>query len=976
MLADTQTYPPTAEAENDKKVLTTADLIPIKVIERDTILTGEGNYVKVIRMPGNDIKLMSATEKAGLIRREAAMLATIEEGLAFYAYSAPKNIQPLVDELALKREAEKDNLKLREQFWVEQNHLEDLNEQSRLTQREYFCTIRARPGDIKQAKQAMAAAAATDDGDEPQRKITLKNLLKYGIKGAATAPVEDETAPGASKKRARQDDGVNADIAGSLSFKTEGLARQLSGKALKTAEIVDVLKNMFGSQAAEGDSDGAELSSLEQIGNVPYKETANYVKLGETYISCIYITELPRALKAAALFDILTLHGIELNIGVHVQPLPKATAEKKLKNKQKLLGAVAASSNSQDLNRDVRMFGIANLLQRIARDGSRLYAVNLTIAVRSVSYKKLMIDLQHLTQRLTEADFVTATATRFQFRAFLSTIPIGECFLTKDRFMLDRVQHPNLPSENVACLLPNRIPDYSRNGGIMIGMSELDGGLVTYNRWLPDASPHSAFIAGTGGGKSYALMKEPCSEMLKNPALGVYFIDPQDGIGLTRLVEGARVDMGLKGNAIINPVDRYILGGEAEEIGGRVTFLTPLVELMINAELTAGAKAALAQALKRLYNHFEGGESIINILALSFNNNALYAPIQSRLPDVLKELQRIYVYLKEKYRLPDTGLVKGKGGKNKTRPVCYLNTNENRYYYRGEGMTTEPFEPVKRNKANKLQGQPAGVWYPDPVWFNELREEFSELVQESGVFDGLDLIALQSAIRDAFVELRLGMPILSDLFVFLNAEGASNLVSNLSQFADPELFGKLFNGFTNVKLDNRFICFNILDLDDGLLRPIRIFQVIDFTWGQVRALRLPRMFICDEFGILVESNNEVANYIRNLYMRGRFFGLSMTIVVQNLASLVTNKAAKICLDNAGRVVLLRQPEASAARELQAHYGLTDTQAMLIQRAAPGESLQLIDKNWVHVKYSIPQDHLKGFDMRPEEQKEAVKISAS
>jgi hypothetical protein len=125
------------------------------------------------------------------------------------------------------------------------------------------------------------------------------------------------------------------------------------------------------------------------------------------------------------------------------------------------------------------------------------------------------------------------------------------------------------------------------------------------------------------------------------------------------------------------------------------------------------------------------------------------------------------------------------------------------------------------------------------------------------------------------------------------------------------------------------------------------------------------MFVVDEFGLLVQNFADVGTYVRDLFMRGRAFYLSMTAVVQNITSLLDYQAALQCVENADRVVLLRQ-QKTAIHRLKNHFELTDGQVYTLLGAEAGEALELIDGRWLHVKYAIAPQHLKAFDTRPQE----------
>jgi hypothetical protein len=206
------------------------------------------------------------------------------------------------------------------------------------------------------------------------------------------------------------------------------------------------------------------------------------------------------------------------------------------------------------------------------------------------------------------------------------------------------------------------------------------------------------------------------------------------------------------------------------------------------------------------------------------------------------------------------------------------------------------------------------------------------------------------------------MPVLSDLLPFLAAERLNVLVESLENFVSPSGYGAMFNGFTNVRLDKRLIVFNVLDLDRDDLRAIRMFQVIDYTWSLAKAVKRPRLFIADEFGLLCK-HQDVGNYISNLFRRGRAFFLSMTAIVQNITNLLDYEAGLVCLELSERVVLMRQTEIAIER-LRERFRLTGGHVNYLLRARNGECLQIIDGRRVRVKYDVPDLHLPFYDTRP------------
>ena len=624
-----------------------------------------------------------------------------------------------------------------------------------------------------------------------------------------------------------------------------------------------------------------------------------------------------------------------------------------------------------DVRRNDRIEGLHELRRVLARGDARLFNVGIRLAVRADSKERLFADLRRVAQRLAELGFKAATPLRNQRRAFFSSLPFGIDLLAKERFISDRLTHPNFSGENLACLLPNLIINATMVRGIPLGVEKASGGLFTFNRWAKEQiAPHSVVCAFTGGGKTNSQAKEIVQELLRDPTLETYMIDPQGQVSLrlAKMVGGTVVDLGPDGKACLNPLDRFSRAGREEKLAKKLEYLIPLLELMMRAELTATERSALGRAMKRLYRHFEEGESWLGVLAANFSFLPLYSNLKPYLQDwtdeggqrqegVMGRLARICAELREKHHIPSCGLVRGVqvNGKLK-RPICKLSGN--RWYYAGEGETDQPLEELPPNPLGPV---PAGAWYPEDEWFQNLQRDFERQVEEAGLFDALDDIAAQSACRDAFSELCLGMPILSDLLPTLVAEGLANLANNLDQYVDPELLGPLFNGYTNVNFEeSRFVAFNCLGLDEEVLKTTRIFQIISYLWGIARAIRKRRLLVADEFQLMMETFGSVGQFIKLLFMRGRAFGFAITAIVQNISAFLDNADGRVCLELASRIILMKQ-QRGAEHRLRSHFGLTEGQVEVLLNAMPGECLVLTNKSWIHIRYLIPPERLKAFE---------------
>jgi hypothetical protein len=985
----------------------TSETLGLKTLGKDGLVAHDNGHYSIVRkLESIDVRMMSAAEKSSLVSYGADFFNALTRRVSFYAAIEPKDMEPYLAGLAAKRKQEPDPV-MKQNFFIEEDHIRELTRTSNLTERVCYMALSATRSELKSI--SLAGKDGTEqNGSEAGNESGVVGIFKKRWREMMEADAENKSVR--SEEAIRIPDVIAETLKFTAGSYSDALSRiGMAGQSLEHNSLSNHLARRLNSPYATYPTSDSKikfrnrkLNGLDRAGGAEFTETSDWLcfrnpTTGESrYAASLYITSYPKVVPLGALYEILRIKDIPLQVALHITPWDSTTAQKKLKNREQILWAYKLNDQSQagDLVADYRRESIRKLREKLARGDGRIFKVGLRIAVLASNPARLRNDLRRVRQRLEEMGYGVATATRNQRRAFLSTLPTGRDYLSEGRFFADRSLHTNMLAENVMCFMPNIIPDSGQGGGIILGVNRADGSLVTFNRWKLVA-PHTVVIATTGGGKTVAMDVECVREMEQDQELQCFYVDPQGVVGsVCKLVNGEELDLGPRGNSIINPMDRYVLGGQAEELSERLLFLYPLFEMMMRASITAADRTAIKNALERLYSHFEHGESVQHLLSASFGSQRLYAPCRPYLQDwedkegnrhrgIISRLSEIYRVLSEKHKIPASGLVEGSPNKSssssleksqqrrpeKTRPVCHFSSREGRFFYRGEGETSTLLSPESFEPASKYASLPPAVWYPDPQWIETLSRDFLALTQQPDeygdeIFWMLDKTAKMPALRDAFVELKRGMPVLSDLMPLLAAEGLTTLVESLDTFVSDNGFGKLFNGYTNVRLDKRFISFNVRDLDQNYLRPIRLFQVVNYTWGMARAVKRPRMFIFDEFGLMVKNFSDVGHYVSDLFMRGRAFYLSMTAIVQNITNLIDYEAGLICMENAERVILLRQQDVATDRLVE-RLRITAGHVHYLLRARNGESLQKIEGRWIPVKYDVPQAHLNLFDTRPQ-----------
>lgn len=209
-------------------------------------------------------------------------------------------------------------------------------------------------------------------------------------------------------------------------------------------------------------------------------------------------------------------------------------------------------------------------------------------------------------------------------------------------------------------------------------------------------------------------------------------------------------------------------------------------------------------------------------------------------------------------------------------------------------------------------------------------------------------------------------PILADLTAIMPNEGLGRLAEELERFVAADVYGPLFNGQTNVILgDARCISFNLRDLDEAQLRPIRVFQALDYTWSWIRRSRWPpKVMVVDEIGLLLRFP-DIAQYVRDLYKRGRAFGLSVVAIDQNPANFIDDPFGRQMIENAAIIQLMKQNELGAEK-LKQHFRLTEGEVNSLLAAEPGDALLIVEGKRLHMRFTMSENQLQRLSTRPEE----------
>ena len=151
-------------------------------------------------------------------------------------------------------------------------------------------------------------------------------------------------------------------------------------------------------------------------------------------------------------------------------------------------------------------------------------------------------------------------------------------------------------------------------------------------------------------------------------------------------------------------------------------------------------------------------------------------------------------------------------------------------------------------------------------------------------------------------------PLMEDLMNVLNGmEGWEQVWLRLSKYA-TWTFGKLFNNYTNVDINNRITVFSIRDLEDALKTPA-MYNVLNFIRTKVRSMKRQRLLVCDEAWIMLQ-NDVSANFMFSMTKRARKYWLWITTISQDIEDFVRSPYGKPIVSNSSIQILLKQSTTS------------------------------------------------------------------
>ena len=159
------------------------------------------------------------------------------------------------------------------------------------------------------------------------------------------------------------------------------------------------------------------------------------------------------------------------------------------------------------------------------------------------------------------------------------------------------------------------------------------------------------------------------------------------------------------------------------------------------------------------------------------------------------------------------------------------------------------------------------------------------------------------------------------MHVLEGMDGGDKLALRLSKYVTGT-FGKVFNNYTNVDINNALTVFSIRDLEEVLKTPA-MFNTLNFIWTKVRSHKKKRLLAIDEAWIMLQHERS-AEFLFGLIKRARKYGLGITTISQDIEDFIRSKYGKPIISNSSLQILLKQ-STSSIKSLNALLGLSEAE---------------------------------------------------
>ena len=333
--------------------------------------------------------------------------------------------------------------------------------------------------------------------------------------------------------------------------------------------------------------------SLKDIIAPSYVEVDfNHIKIDDKFYRTIFVVGYPRYVSANWLNSLIT-YDHPLNISMFIYPSESKAILGELKRK---IGEMQATVESDmkagkvvDPTVQVSLDDALALQAELAKGAERFFQFGLYITIPASTIEELNSVTKEIDSTLSSLLIISKQATLEQEEGFRSTLP-----MFRDELQVWR----NMDSTSLAMTFPFSTASLTKNEGIMYGLNQHDGSLITFDRFTLE-NANAVILGKSGGGKSFMVKLEALRSLMMGT--DVIILDPENEYRtLCKNLGGEFVDFSASSEYKLNPFDLNIDNPDPDELSNKILDLHSLMSVIMG-ELTPSQDALLDRALVLTY---------------------------------------------------------------------------------------------------------------------------------------------------------------------------------------------------------------------------------------------------------------------------------------------------------------------------------------------------------------------------------------
>lgn len=319
----------------------------------------------------------------------------------------------------------------------------------------------------------------------------------------------------------------------------------------------------------------------------------NYLKIGNTFLSTLFVAGYPRFVNANWLSPLINFNH-SLDISMFVYPVDGKTIMDDLRRKITEMEAEIQSDLTRgriaNIDTQVKLEDARVLQEQLAKGAERFYQFGLYVTITATSEERLRSIREQIESTLGSLLIISKKATLQMEHGFKTSLPLGVDYLNIIR---------NMDTTSLATTFPFTSSELTSDEGVLYGINQHNDSLVVFDRFSME-NANMVVFAKSGSGKSYTIKLEALRALMFDTE--VIIIDPEGEYEeMAKSVEGEYIHFSFNSEEKINPFDLSAVHDPDEnELGRKILSLHTLFKIMMG-DLSPVEEAMLDRAIIAAY---------------------------------------------------------------------------------------------------------------------------------------------------------------------------------------------------------------------------------------------------------------------------------------------------------------------------------------------------------------------------------------